>query len=82
MGPISSSITLHQAGKACQGQTHQLTEPIRKLRKKWSVVNITRVVYLFLVRVRLIDIDNDNDNDKKNKLNSGIYVYWSWPCTW
>ncbi len=29
---ISQSVTLHQAGKPCQGQTFQLIGPIRKLR--------------------------------------------------
>ncbi len=38
--PKSTGVTLHEAGKACQRQTPQLSGPIHGLRKKLCVVNI------------------------------------------
>ncbi len=39
IGPISQSVTYIQAGKSCQRQTLQLIGPIRKLRRKRSIMN-------------------------------------------
>jgi hypothetical protein len=45
MYPISCRVTLRKAGESYRGQTLQLTEPILKLQRKWSVVNITPNTY-------------------------------------
>jgi hypothetical protein len=45
MGPISWRVTLYCAWKACQGQIIYLVGPIRKLRRKWSVVNTTLILW-------------------------------------
>jgi hypothetical protein len=50
MGPIRCSFTLHQAGRACQGQTLYLTELILRLRRKRSVLNMTLVILVSLAR--------------------------------
>jgi hypothetical protein len=39
VGLITKTVTLQQAEKACQGQTLWLIGPIKKLRRKLSVVN-------------------------------------------
>jgi hypothetical protein len=39
IGPISWSVILHLAGKACYRQTNQLTSPICNLLRKLSFVN-------------------------------------------
>ncbi len=40
MGPISQSVILHLTEKTCQGQTLYLIGPIRKLKRKGSVVDM------------------------------------------
>ncbi len=40
LGKITQSITIHQAGEACQVQVHQLIGPIHKLLIKRRVVNM------------------------------------------
>jgi len=42
-------VALHWAGKACQGQALKLSGPIRRLRRKWSLV--IRSQKLTLVRI-------------------------------
>ncbi len=47
MGPLSYSVTLHQNGKSCQGQTISLAYRVQcNLRRKWSIEN-TVIASLF-----------------------------------
>ncbi len=50
---LSCRGTLHQAEKASQEQTQQLTEPILKLGKKLNVVNMTQ--YLKTEKYAILD---------------------------
>jgi hypothetical protein len=48
MGSISWSVSLHKAGKACQGQTLRLTGLNHKLGRKYSEEEGFKRKYLIL----------------------------------
>jgi hypothetical protein len=59
MGPLSLSVTSHYAVKACQRQTLYVIGPICKVRRKWSVVNVSpdpRVKKLYWCNVHGFEI--------------------------
>jgi len=50
---ISEGVTLHKAGKACQGQTLSLIGAICNSSRKWSVVGWNSQNFFFFVTCEL-----------------------------
>ncbi len=70
MGQISSSVTLHQAGRVCQAQTVCLIGSIRKLQRKWSVVNTALAVCFMSLSEHNIAVACDNNFEKAKKFEA------------